>query len=222
MGSVCALKSPTLAHFLMFPCRPLAVLLCFASSLAVLRAEELPRAKAMEETAVRALVGKKAIVVGKVTDAFESPKGMTFLNLEGGKFTAIAWKDRYAKFEGGSPAKLYKGKTVEITGTVIEFRPKGASKEDPGKLEIKLNSPEQVKVIAADGSAPAPSEAAPAEGGKAEAAPADSAPAKATPSEPAPVDQGDVPEVPAKGAGDKAAAPAEGKAGRGGAKKAVQ
>ena len=69
-----------------------ALLFLFTATLPALRAEDLPRAKAIEEDAVRALLGKKSIITGKVTDAFESPKGMTFLNLEGGKFTVVAWK----------------------------------------------------------------------------------------------------------------------------------
>jgi DNA/RNA endonuclease YhcR with UshA esterase domain len=124
-----------------------SALLFLTLPLAGLRADELPRAKAEEESAVRALVGKKSIITGKVTDAFESPKGMTFLNLDGGKFTLVAWKDSYAKFEGGSPAKLYNNKTIEVTGAIEEYRPRGASKDDPGKLQIKLNSPDQVKVL---------------------------------------------------------------------------
>lgn len=133
--------------------RPTALLLLFlatTAALSPLRAEDLPRANAQEEAAVRALLGKKAIITGKVTDAFESPKGMTFLNLDGGKFTVVAWKESYEKFEGGSPAKLYKGKTIEATGEVFEFRPKSASKDDPGKLEIKLTSPDQIKVLTAE------------------------------------------------------------------------
>lgn len=139
--------------------RPLTALLLLAAPLATtLRAEDLPRAKAIEEDAVRALIGKKSIITGTVTAAFESPKGMTFLNLEGGKFTIVAWKESYEKFEGGSPAKLYKGKNVEVTGQVFEFRPKGASKDDPGKLEIKLTSPDQVKILTPE-AAPKPEDA---------------------------------------------------------------
>ena len=126
---------------------PALLLLLLAAPLPALRAQDLPRAKAEEESAVRALLGKKGIVTGTVTDAFESPKGMTFLNLDGGKFTLVAWKDSYEKFEGGSPAKLYKGKIVEVTGAIEEYRTKGASKDDPGKLQIRLNSPDQVKVL---------------------------------------------------------------------------
>lgn len=131
-----------------FPMKLLPVLLLlFTASLPSLRAEDLPRANAIEEDAVRALLGKKSIITGKVTDAFESPKGMTFLNLDGGKFTVVAWKESYDKFEGGSPAKLYKDKTVEVTGEVFEYRSKGAAKTDPGKLEIKLTSPDQIKIL---------------------------------------------------------------------------
>ena len=126
---------------------PLAALFLLSASTPALRAQDFPRVKAEEESAVRALLGKKATITGRVTDAFESPKGMTFLNLEGGKFTLVAWKDSYEKFEGGSPAKLYKDKTVEVTGAIEEYRPKGASKDDPGKLQIRLNSPDQVKVL---------------------------------------------------------------------------
>jgi hypothetical protein len=128
---------------------PLTALFLLTATLPALRADDLPRAKAEEEAAVRALIGKKATITGKVTDAFESPKGMTFLNLDGGKFTVVAWKESYAKFEGGSPAKLYEGKTIEVTGPVDEYRPRGASKDDPGKLQIKLNTPEQIKVLTA-------------------------------------------------------------------------
>jgi hypothetical protein len=130
-------------------------LLLFAAPLPLLHAQDLPRAKALEETAVRALLGKKSIITGKVTDAFESPKGLTFLNMEGGKFTVVVYQDHYDKFEGGSPARLYKGKTVEVTGEVFEFRNKSASKDDPGKLEIKLKTPDQIKVLTVAGDGPA-------------------------------------------------------------------
>ena len=130
-----------------------ALLFLFTATLPALRAEDLPRANAIEEDAVRALLGKKSIITGKVTDAFESPKGMTFLNLDGGKFTVVAWKESYDKFEGGSPAKLYKDKTVEVTGEVFEYRSKSASKTDPGKLEIKLTSPDQIKILTTDSDA---------------------------------------------------------------------
>ena len=105
----------------------------------------LPKVSASDEAAVRALLGKEAIITGKVTNAHESSKaGMTFLTLDGGKFTVVSWKSSYDKFEGGSPARLYNRKMVEVTGTIEEY--KGKSGNDSGKLQIKLNSPAQVKI----------------------------------------------------------------------------
>jgi DNA/RNA endonuclease YhcR with UshA esterase domain len=107
-------------------------------------AEELPKVEAVKEAEVRKLVGRKAVVSGRVSNTHESEKGITFITLEGGKFTVVCWKESYGKFEGGSPAKLYKGKTIEVTGDIFEYKGKdGGSK---GQLEIKLREPGQVKV----------------------------------------------------------------------------
>ena len=107
---------------------------------------ELPRVSAGDMEGVRKLIGKKAVVFGKVISANESDKaGMSFLDLDGGKFTVVSWKADYPKFEQAqSPAKLYKGKDVEVTGEIFEYRAKG--KGDP-KLEIKLTDPAQIKVV---------------------------------------------------------------------------
>lgn len=106
--------------------------------------EELPKVEAVKEAEVRKLVGRKAVVCGRVSNTHESEKGITFITLEGGKFTVVCWKESYGKFEGGSPAKLYKGKTIEVTGDIFEYKGKdGGSK---GQLEIKLREPGQVKV----------------------------------------------------------------------------
>jgi hypothetical protein len=108
------------------------------------KVEELPRVEAVKEAEVRKLVGRKAVVSGRVSNTHESEKGITFITLEGGKFTVVCWKESYGKFEGGSPAKLYKGKTIEVTGDIFEYKGKdGGSK---GQLEIKLREPGQVKV----------------------------------------------------------------------------
>ena len=109
------------------------------------KVEELPKVEAVKEAEVRKLVGRKAVVSGRVSNTHESEKGITFITLEGGKFTVVCWKESYGKFEGGSPAKLYKGKTIEVTGDIFEYKGKdGGSK---GQLEIKLREPGQVKVI---------------------------------------------------------------------------
>ena len=109
-------------------------------------ANELPRVSAGDIEGVKKLVGKKAVVYGKVISANASEKaGMAFLDLDGGKFTVVCFKDNYAKFPvAQSPDKIYKGKDIEITGDIFEYRAKG--KGDP-KPEIKLTDPSQIKVI---------------------------------------------------------------------------
>lgn len=145
----------------LFPILSLAAgLLCLHSGAA--SAEELPRVNASEEKAIRELVGKKATVLGRVIATKELKTGLTFLDFEGGKFTAIVWKDDYAKFEGGNPAQLYGKKVIEVTGTVFVYKAKNAKADAPGKLEIKLTSPDQVK-IAKDTPAPPPAAGAPGE-----------------------------------------------------------
>lgn len=114
---------------------------------AALRAGDLPKVKATEEKAIRALVGKKATITGRVVAAKEAKNGMTFLDLEGGKFTVVAWKEDYASFEGGSPAKLYAKQEIEVTGTVLDYKGKNGKADEPGKLEIKLKTPDQVKIL---------------------------------------------------------------------------
>ena len=108
-------------------------------------ASALPKADASDEAAVRALLGQKATITGEVTTSFASDKtGMTFITMAGGTFTVVCWKRSYDKFEGGSPADLYRGKKIEITGMVEEY--KGKSGTDAGKLQIKLNEPGQIKI----------------------------------------------------------------------------
>jgi len=69
-------------------------------------------------------------------------KGINFINLEGGHFTMVVFESDYAKFTTGKPASIYKGKTIEITGT-LETR--------SGQWQIKVNKPEMVKVIEGKG-----------------------------------------------------------------------
>lgn len=169
---------------------------------AALRAGDFPKIKATEEKAIRALVGKKATITGRVIAAREAKNGMTFLDFEGGKFLVVAWKEDYANFEGGSPAKLYNKKEIEVTGTIIDYKGRNAKADEPGKLEIKLKHPDQVKI--ADGKAA--EEGASEEKGK-EKAPKEEKDSKAPP------DSGESKEAPA--APDQEEKPAAGsKSGR--------
>jgi DNA/RNA endonuclease YhcR with UshA esterase domain len=109
---------------------------------------ELPRVSAGDIEGVKKLIGKKAVVFGKVISSKEVEKsGISFLDLDGGKFTVVCFKDNYSKFpDAQSPAKIYKGKTVEITGDIIEYRKTPNSSPQP---EIKLTDPSQIKVVEA-------------------------------------------------------------------------
>lgn len=108
-------------------------------------AAPLPKVEAIREADVRKLIGQKAIVTGRVSNAHESAKGITFLTLEGGKFTVVCWKESYSRFEGGSPARLYKDKTIEVTGDIFEY--KGKDGKTKGQLEIKLREPSQIRIV---------------------------------------------------------------------------
>ncbi len=125
------------------------------------KAPELPRVKAGDIEGVKKLVGKKAVVFGKVISSREVEKsGISFLDLDGGKFTVVCWKESYSKFEGGqSPAKLYKDRDIEVTGEIFEYKGKNG-KGDP-RPEIKLTSPDQVKVVSAEKESGAPAEKKP-------------------------------------------------------------
>lgn len=111
---------------------------------------ELPRVKAGDIEGVKKLIGKKAVVYGKVISAREVEKsGISFLDLDGGKFTVVCWKDSYSKFEGGqSPAKIYKGKDIEVTGEIFEY--KGKTGKGSPQPEIKLTEPSQIKVVSVE------------------------------------------------------------------------
>jgi hypothetical protein len=113
-------------------------------------ATALPRVSAGDIEGVKNLVGKKAVVFGKVISANEVEKsGTSFLELDGGKFTVVCFKENYSKFEGGqSPAKIYKGKDIEVTGEIFEYR--GKTGKGSPQPEIKLTDPTQIKVISAE------------------------------------------------------------------------
>jgi DNA/RNA endonuclease YhcR with UshA esterase domain len=110
----------------------------------------LPRVSAGDIEGVKALVGKKAVVFGKVISAREVEKsGVSFLDLDGGKLTVVCFKENYANFEGGvSPARIYKGKDIEVTGEIFEYR--GKTGKGSPQPEIKLTSSSQVKVVSTE------------------------------------------------------------------------
>lgn len=92
-----------------------------------------------EAAKIEAQLGKKATIRGKVTRTGRSKAGLQFLNFSNGQFVVVCFPDGVATFTKGEPADLFKDKTVEVTGTIEKYR---------NSFQIKLASPEQIKIIA--------------------------------------------------------------------------
>lgn len=68
-------------------------------------------------------------------------KAMNFVDLEGGHFVLVTFASDYDKFKPSRPAALYRDKTIEVTGKLEPHK---------GQWQIKLTSPDQVKVLEGD------------------------------------------------------------------------
>ncbi|MDG2124234.1 MAG: hypothetical protein P8J87_11075, partial [Verrucomicrobiales bacterium] len=103
----------------------------------------VPRVEGKDEAGLRKLMGRKAVVFGKVLEVRDwegnggEGTGINFVNLEGGKFTLVCFERNYGKFKE-LPAVEMDGKYVEVVGVIKEYK---------GKLQIELTGPEQVKVV---------------------------------------------------------------------------
>lgn len=108
-----------------------------------------------EAAKIEAQLDKKATIRGKVTRTGRSKAGLQFLNFSNGQFVVVCFPDGVASFEKGEPADLFKDKTVEVTGKIEKYR---------NSFQIKLASPEQIKIIALEAeTAASPEKEAPAE-----------------------------------------------------------
>ncbi len=103
------------------------------------------RVDAKDKDALIAAKGKQAVVFGSVRAAQDTAKGISFVNFEGDVFTVVCFEKDYKNFKEALPGALYDGKKVEVTGEVIDYK---------GKLEIKITSPDQVKIMGAAEVAP--------------------------------------------------------------------
>jgi endonuclease/exonuclease/phosphatase family metal-dependent hydrolase len=99
---------------------------------------------ASDDAAIRAAIGKNAVVKGKVSQVGSTKTGtMTFINFEGsarGQFVAIVKKDflpGVAAVVGGDIASLV-GKTVEVKGELIVYK---------DTQEIELRSASDIKIV---------------------------------------------------------------------------
>ena len=100
-------------------------------------AKTLERISVSEMGKLRTRVGKEVIVYGKVADTSKSGSGHHFLNFPNG-FKVVCLKDHVGKFSKGGPADLYRGKLIEVTGTLASHK---------GKPQLAIESPAQVKQI---------------------------------------------------------------------------
>ncbi|MFT4639681.1 MAG: hypothetical protein ACI8T1_003006 [Verrucomicrobiales bacterium] len=82
--------------------------------------------------------GKSVSVSGRVAKANVSSSGTHFLNFAGTDFKVVCLSDLAKKFPSGGPAALYKDKDIVVKGVVELYK---------GSPQIKITSPDQVKVI---------------------------------------------------------------------------
>ena len=83
--------------------------------------------------------GKLVNVEGRIIRTYNSGKAC-FLNFHSDYrryFTAVIFKSDFDKFPP-SPEEYYKGKKVQVTGAIKEYK---------GSPEIILNSPSQIKIL---------------------------------------------------------------------------
>jgi len=99
-----------------------------------------PIVKVVEVKKIAELVGKEATISGKVTRTGKSKSGIHFLNFANFSFVVVCFPDAVAKFKEGGPAELYRDQTIEVTGKIEVYRK---------KHQIKLASPDQIKIIPA-------------------------------------------------------------------------
>ena len=93
----------------------------------------------IEPAKIEAQLGKTVTIRGKVTRTGQSKGGLQFLNFANAQFVVVCFPDAVAKFTSGQPVDLYKQKTIDVTGEIVKYR---------DKFQIKLESPNQIKVAA--------------------------------------------------------------------------
>jgi DNA/RNA endonuclease YhcR with UshA esterase domain len=131
--------------------RPFAFLAALVVATAAFAADTAPasapaRISVKDTDALKAAVGKGVVVFGEISRVSPSPSGsLTFINfkdLQRGDFSAIIKKENKEALDkafDGDVAKAIKGKSVELSGTVIDYQ---------GRPEIDITKPEQLKIVA--------------------------------------------------------------------------
>lgn len=120
--------------------------------LALAQDAELPKIDVTDSAALLANEGNEAIVTGKVTSTGSSASGINFLNFDGSDFVCVTFARNLGAFTEGSPVELYDGELIEVTGRIEMYR---------GSPQIKLESPDQVKILKSETPEPEPVPEAP-------------------------------------------------------------
>ncbi|MCA9270304.1 MAG: hypothetical protein KDA41_17605, partial [Planctomycetales bacterium] len=99
---------------------------------------ESPKAiPARNVVTLRERVGEQVTVFGQIARTARSSSGHQFLNFSNSELTAICLREDAANFVDGAPADAFANKSVELTGTLELYK---------GKLQIRLRSPQQIRV----------------------------------------------------------------------------
>ncbi|MDF1751677.1 MAG: hypothetical protein P1U89_02760 [Verrucomicrobiales bacterium] len=108
----------------------------------------IPDSKILEDegTAVR--------VSGFVEATRSNATGIHFLDFKDSDFVCVTFGRYVGDFPEGPPSEIYKEKWLEVSGTIQNYR---------GAPQIRLESPDQVKILETPPPAPAPEKPAPAE-----------------------------------------------------------
>lgn len=117
------------------------LILLLAPVLPVLTSAEEKPAIYLAATETEELIakdGQKVTVHGETTGSGKSSSGMNFVNFKGAEFYLVTFKSDLDQFEDGEPADLYDGKRIAVTAVISIY------KEKP---QIKLTSPDQVRIL---------------------------------------------------------------------------
>jgi len=104
------------------------------------------RWSAKQVVELRKRVGQEVAVVGRIERTSISASGHHFLDFAESELSAICFAEDVVQFRDGRPADRYANQQVELSGTLELYR---------GKLQIKLRSPGQIRIVDATAANPA-------------------------------------------------------------------
>jgi len=122
------------------------LILAWSPILAQEEAGSAPVVAATDTAELKAKDGQKVIVYGETARTGKSQSGMNFVNFSGAEFSLVTFKSDLGPFKDGEPADVYDGKRLVVTGVISIYK---------DKPQIKLTSPDQVRVLAGDEAWPA-------------------------------------------------------------------